>query len=96
MMYKDVWLSPAMVDEISTATRSHKRTVERWLAAERIPETPLKLLQIIQSGRLEEIHDSWRGWSISNRNGKLRTPTGHEALPGDKMFHFPFLLKIVE
>ncbi len=83
MMYKDVWLSPPMVEDISKKTRSHKRTVERWLQRRKIPETPLRLLQIIQSGHLHLIHDSWDGWRICSRTGQLWTPAGDKIHPAD-------------
>ncbi len=83
MMYKDVWLSPPMTADIAKLTRCTERTVSRWLKRGRIPETPLKLLQIIQSGKLGEIHDEWHGWKICSRTGQLWSPNGEKMHQGD-------------
>ncbi len=39
-------------------------TVERWIERGRIPETAYRLLDIIQNGRLEQLHTDWTGWTI--------------------------------
>ena len=72
-----------MVEEIARLTRCHKRTVEKWIQRRRIPDTPYELLDIVQNGRLGKIHKNWRGWTICNRTGILRSPSNEIVCQGD-------------
>jgi len=83
MLYKDVWLSNAMVDEIAVKTRSQPRTVQRSIKKGRIPDTPYQLLRITENGTLGAIHSDWHGWTICRKTGQLRTPNGENIHPGD-------------
>ncbi len=82
-MYKDVWLTTPMVEEIARLTRCHKRTVEKWIQRRKIPDTPYELLDIVQNGRLGKIHKDWRGWTICHRTGLLRSPSNEIVCQGD-------------
>lgn len=83
MLIDDIWLTRPMIGDIAATTCRHPRTVERWIRRGKIPDTVYKLLQITENGKLELIHESWAGWSISRRDGSLWTPAGENAHPGD-------------
>ena len=82
MLLRDVWLTRPMVGQICALTKLHRRTVERWLECGRIPETAYRLLDILQNGRIEQIHADWTGWTIDARHGHLVTPVGECIRPG--------------
>jgi len=48
-----------------------------------IPSTPHRLLELIQNGKLENIHADWAGWRICSRTGQMRTPNGDKVSQGD-------------
>jgi len=83
MMYKDVWLTTPMVEEIARLTRCHKRTVEKWIERRKIPDTPYELLDVVQNGRLGKIHKGWRGWTICRRTGMLTSPSNEIIYQGE-------------
>lgn len=83
MLIRDVWLTRPMIDQICALTKLHRRTVERWIEHGRIPETAYRLLDILQNGRIEQIHADWTGWTIDAGHGHLVTPVG-ECIGLDK------------
>ena len=79
MLYKDNWLSAGLVDEFAKLTKSHPRTVQRWIERSLVPDTAYELIDIVQNGNLGKIDQSWRGWRICQRNGCLWTPNGEQV-----------------
>ena len=65
-------------EEVARRCKVDVRTARRWKRGDsRIPETAAMIL----SGDLGQIDPAWRGWVL--RDGKLISPEGWEADPGD-------------
>lgn len=72
----DLYGIPA--ETIAQLCKVNVRTARRWKNGERrMPETARMLL----AGDLGAFDPAWRGWTF--RDGKLVSPEGYEASPGD-------------
>ena len=67
-------------ETIAALCKVNVRTARRWKKGERkMPEAA----RMIMAGDLGAFDRAWRGWSF--RDGKLISPDGWEASPGDVM-----------
>ena len=74
----DLYGIPA--ETIALLCKVNVRTARRWKSGERrMPKTA----RMILAGDLGAFDSAWRGWAF--RDGKLISPEGWEASPGDVM-----------
>lgn len=83
MLIDNVWLTPAMVNELGQQLGVHRTTVARWIDKGTLPKSISMLLNLTRNGDLAGIHSAWSGWKIDIKDGRLLPPNGDPAFePG--------------
>lgn len=68
-------------DELVRLTGISSASARRWLRLRRIPPPARRLLELVRTGELGQIHPAWQGWKVTTKN--IFDPDGNEASQGE-------------